>query len=63
VQTNIVYFDVAGMTGLAFEDECRKRDLLSGATGEHRVRFVTHNGITAQDVQAALKVCGEVLSA
>jgi len=63
VQTNIVYFDVAGMTGLAFEDECRKHDLLGGATAEHRVRFVTHNGITAQDVQAALKVCEEVLSA
>jgi threonine aldolase len=63
VQTNIVYFDVTGMTGLAFEDECRKRDLLGGATAEHRVRFVTHNGITAQDVQAALKICEEVLSA
>jgi len=63
VQTNIVYFDVAGMTGLAFEDECRTRDLLGGATAEHRVRFVTHNGITAQDVQAALKICEEVLTA
>jgi threonine aldolase len=63
VQTNIVYFDVTGMTGLAFEDECRNRDLLGGATGEHRVRFVTHNGITAQDVQGALKVCSDVLGA
>jgi threonine aldolase len=63
VQTNIVYFDVARMTGLAFEDECRKRDLLGGATAEHRVRFVTHNGITAEHVQAALKVCEEVLTA
>jgi threonine aldolase len=63
VQTNIVYFDVTGMTGLAFEDECRKRELLGGATGEHRVRFVTHHGITAEDVQAALRTCEEVLSA
>ena len=63
VQTNIVYFDVAGMTGIEFEDECRKRDLLGGATDEHRVRFVTHHGISAQDVQAALKVCEEVLTA
>ncbi len=63
VQTNIVYFDVAGMTGVQFEDECRKRDLLGGATAEHRVRFVTHNGISAQDVQAALKVCEDVMSA
>jgi threonine aldolase len=62
VQTNIVYFDVVGMTGLEFEEECRKRDLLGGATAEHRVRFVTHNGISAQDVQTALKVCEDVLS-
>jgi threonine aldolase len=61
VQTNIVYFDVVGMTGLEFEEECRKRDLLGGATAEHRVRFVTHNGITAQHVQTALKVCEDVL--
>jgi threonine aldolase len=61
VQTNIVYFDVVGMTGLEFEEECRKRDLLGGATAEHRVRFVTHNGISAQHVQTALKVCEDVL--
>jgi len=63
VQTNIVYFDVKGMTGLEFEDECRKREVLGGATDAHRVRFVTHNGITAQDVQEVLRVCAEVLSA
>jgi threonine aldolase len=63
VQTNIVYFDVTGMTGLQFEEECRKRDLLGSATAEHRVRLVTHYGISAQDIQAALKVCEEVLSA
>jgi threonine aldolase len=63
VQTNIVYFDVAGITGLQFEEECRKHDLLGSATAEHRVRLVTHNGITAQDIQAALKVCEDVLSA
>lgn len=63
VQTNLVYIDIAGMTGQEFEDECKKRDLLSGATAEHRVRFVTHHGVTAQDVQDALKVCSEVLDA
>src|SRR5207237_7871587 len=62
VQTNIVYFDVKGMTGLEFEDECRKRDLLGGATDEHTVRFVTHEGITSQDIQTALKVCSEILN-
>ncbi len=62
VQTNLVYFDLESMTGLEFEDECRKRGLLGGATGEYRVRFVTHNGITAEDVQSALKISEEVLS-
>ena len=61
VETNLVYIDLADMTGQEFEDECKKRDLLGGATAEHRVRFVTHHGITAQDVQDALKVCSEVL--
>jgi len=51
------------MTGAAFEDECGKRGLLGGATAPHRVRFVTHYGITAEDIQSTLKICEEVLSA
>jgi len=62
VETNLVYVDVKGMTGLEFEDECRKRDLLGGATAEHTVRFVTHEGITSQDIQTALKVSSEILN-
>ena len=63
VQTNLVFFDLDLMTGTDFEDECRKRGLLGGATGAHRVRFVTHYGITAEDIQSTLKICEEVLSA
>jgi threonine aldolase len=63
VQTNLVYFDLEQMTGAAFEDECRKRGLLGGATGSHRVRFVTHYGITAGDIQSTLRICEEVLTA
>ena len=63
VQTNLVFFDLDRMTGADFEDECRKRDLLGGATGAHRVRFVTHYGITAEDIQSTLKICEQVLSA
>ena len=63
VQTNLVFFDLDRMTGADFEDECRKRGLLGGATGAHRVRFVTHYGITAEDIQSTLKICEEVLSA
>ena len=63
VQTNLVYFDVETMPAQAFADECTKRGLLGGATGPRSVRFVTHYGIDAADVQSALKICEEVLSA
>jgi threonine aldolase len=63
VQTNLVYFDVAKMTGPEFQDSCRRRGLLGEATDRQRVRFVTHNGITATDIQSALKICEELLSA
>jgi threonine aldolase len=63
VQTNLVYFDVAKVTAPEFEEACKQRGLLGAATDRQRVRFVTHNGITAADVQAALEICEEVLSA
>jgi threonine aldolase len=63
VQTNLVFFDLERMTGSEFEAECGKRGLLGGATGQHRVRFVTHYGITPDDIQSTLKICEEVLSA
>jgi threonine aldolase len=63
VHTNLIFFDLNRMTGADFEEECRKRGLLGGATGAHRVRFVTHYGITANDIQSTLKICEEVLSA
>jgi threonine aldolase len=62
VQTNLVYFEVTEMTAADFEHGCRQRGLLGEATGLHRVRLVTHIGITAADVQAALKISEEVLS-
>jgi threonine aldolase len=63
VQTNLVYFEVTKITPAAFEHGCRGRGLLGEAVGHHRVRFVTHIGITGADVQSALKICEEVLSA
>jgi threonine aldolase len=63
VQTNLVFFDLERMNGSEFEEECRKRGLLGGATGPHRVRFVTHYGITADDIQSTLRICEEVLGA
>jgi threonine aldolase len=63
VQTNLVYFDVESMPAQAFLDECARRGVVSEATGPHTVRFVTHYGIDVEDIQSALKVCEEVLSA
>lgn len=63
VQTNLVYFDVAKLTGAEFQDACRRLGLLGEATDRQRVRFVTHHGITAADVQAALEICSQVMSA
>lgn len=63
VQTNLVYFDLERIGAPAFTEECAKRGLLSDPSGPRRMRFVTHYGIDAEDVQSALKVCEEVLSA
>ena len=62
VQTNLIFFDLERMRGANFEEECRQRGLLGGATGPHRVRLVTHYGITAEDIQSTLRICEEVLS-
>ncbi len=62
VQTNLVYFEVTKMTAAKFEHGCRRRGLLGEAVGPQRVRLVTHIGVTAADVQAALKICEEALS-
>ena len=63
VQTNLVYFDLDRMTAAAFTDECTKRGLLSAPAGPRQMRFVTHYGIDAVDVQSVLEICEEVLSA
>lgn len=63
VQTNLVFFELDGMNAPNFNDECAKRGLLAEWNGPTRMRFVTHYGIDAQDVQSALKICEEVLTA
>ncbi|HUZ86829.1 MAG TPA: GntG family PLP-dependent aldolase [Candidatus Baltobacterales bacterium] len=63
VQTNLVYFDLDRIGAPAFTEECTRRGLLADWSGPTRMRFVTHYGIDAEDVQSALKVCEEVLSA
>ena len=61
VQTNIVRFEVTGTSAPEFVSECRARGVLGGGSGRG-VRFVTHFGIEAADVQRALAVCAQVLA-
>ncbi len=62
VQTNIVYFRLTGMTTSEFTAACGKQGLLAGGPNAHEVRFVTHHGITGDDVRDALAICRRVLS-
>jgi threonine aldolase len=62
VQTNLVFFEVDSMPAPQFIAECANRGLLGDSVGPKRVRFVTHYGIEAGDIQSALKICDEVLS-
>lgn len=62
VQTNIVRFELTGMSASGFLAGCRERCVLGGGSGR-AVRFVTHFGVEAEGVQQALSACAEVLSA
>lgn len=62
VQTNLVYFDLVSRGAEEFAAGCAKRGLLSEGTGPRRMRFVTHYGIGPGEIQAALKICEEVLA-
>ncbi len=63
VQTNLIYFELEKMPAPLFVDGCARQGLLSDSTGPRSIRFVTHYGIEAEDVQSALKICEEVLTA
>jgi threonine aldolase len=61
VQTNIVYFRLDRMASAEFLAACSGRGLLGGGPGQHLVRFVTHHGITGDDIQQALAICRDAL--
>jgi threonine aldolase len=63
IQTNIVYFRLTSTSAPEFLKACAGRGLRGGAPARDRVRFVTHYGIEPADVQRALQVCHEVLTA
>lgn len=57
VQTNIVFCDISGlkMTSGEFSAKLRKKGILVNGGNVPLVRFVTHYGITAQDIETTLK--------
>ena len=62
IQTNIVRFELNGVTAGEFLAACKVEGVLGGGSGR-AVRFVTHYGIGAEDIQRALAVCSNVLTA
>ena len=63
VQTNIVYFQLSRMGSAEFLAACAQQGLLGGGYAKREVRFVTHAGISANDVRQTLAICRQVLSA
>jgi threonine aldolase len=61
VETNIVFIRLTGMPQAQFLAECRTWGLLAAGPPPDRVRLVTHRGISAPDIQDALRVCAHVL--
>jgi len=62
VQTNLVIFELERIDPAAFVTECYRRGVKSATVSRTQVRFVTHYGVRAADVQQALKVVSEVLA-
>jgi threonine aldolase len=62
VQTNLVIFELERMAPDAFVAECDRRGVKGAMVSRRHVRFVTHYGIGAADIQESLKVAAEVLS-
>jgi len=61
VQTNLVIFELEQMAPADFVAESEKRGIKCAQISRRQVRFVTHFGISATDIQETLKVAGEVL--
>jgi threonine aldolase len=66
VQTNIFFVDVISdqVTASEFANGLRERGVLTNPprTGSRTVRFVTHDGITAADIDAAIAAATDVLT-
>lgn len=64
VQTDIVYFEMAGkkLTAEELVEELGKKGIKMLCVAPSRIRAVTHYGITAEDIDLALQVLKEVMN-
>jgi threonine aldolase len=63
VETNIVFFDVAGL-GITAKDaveRLREQGVRMGATGQTQIRAVTHLDVSQADVERAAEIAQQVL--
>ncbi|HEY6042071.1 MAG TPA: beta-eliminating lyase-related protein, partial [Anaerolineae bacterium] len=62
VKTNIVFYELTnGVTAEEMQVRLEKRGVLIFATGQSRMRAVTHYGITRADIENTLDVFAKVL--
>lgn len=64
VDTNMVYLNVdgTGMTSTEFCEKLGKQGVLAGAVDINMVRFVTHRGIVARDIENVIEIIEDILS-
>ncbi len=64
IETNILYVDIAGtgVTAEALVGALKAAGVGMGAFGTHRIRAVTHIGVTTADIDASLNIFRDVLS-
>ena len=59
--TNIVYFDLAGVDGPEFRQRLAAEGVLCSGVSPTRIRFVTHLDVTAADIEDAIPLIARVL--
>ena len=60
-ETNIVYFDLAGVDGPEFRQRLAAEGVLCSGVSPTRIRFVTHLDVTAADIEDAIPLIARVL--
>jgi threonine aldolase len=60
VETNIIYFNTAGVDAQQVAAALKKKGVLCGPFGTHSIRMVTHLGISREDTDAVCSIIREL---